>query len=99
MDFNLPTADHTRTTGPVERFDQMNVKLRIQKDGSALYEGTYDICDAESFGRACADAWARLREQKFAKATSIGALYESLEDELLDGLIGAQISLSKTAGP
>jgi hypothetical protein len=77
----------------------MNVTLRIQKNGSALYEGTYDISDADSFGVACADAWAQLRERQLAKATSIGALFEALDDELLDGLMGAQISLSKPASP
>ena len=73
----------------------MNVKLRIQKDGSVLHERTYDIRDADSFGRACADAWTQLREQRLAKATSIGALFDALDDELLDGLIGAEIALSK----
>jgi len=77
----------------------MNVTLRIQKNGSALYEGTYDISDANSFGDACADAWAHLREQQLTKATSIGALFEAIDDELLDGLMGAQISLSKAASP
>lgn len=76
----------------------MNVKLLIQKDGLALYERTYDICDAESFGRACADAWTQLREQRLTKTTSIGALYEALDDELLDGMLGADISLSKIPG-
>jgi hypothetical protein len=77
----------------------MNVRLQIRKDGAALYEGIYDISDADSFGRACADAWAQLREQRLAKTTSIGALFEALDDELLDGLIGAEIILSKTAEP
>lgn len=77
----------------------MNVRLQMRKDGSALYEGIYDIFDADSFGRACADAWAQLREQRLAKTTSIGALFEALDDELLDGLIGAEISLSKTTEP
>jgi hypothetical protein len=73
----------------------MRVKLRVHKDGSALYEGAYGICDADSFGRACADAWTRLREQRLATANSIGALFDALDDELLDDLFGAQISLSK----
>jgi hypothetical protein len=75
---------------------QMNVRLQIRKDGSALYEGLYDISDADSFGHACADAWRQLREQRLAKATSIGALYDALDDELLEGLVGAEFSLSKT---
>jgi hypothetical protein len=36
-----------------------------------LQEGTYDIFDAESFGKACADLWNRLREDKLAKATFV----------------------------
>jgi len=57
----------------------MRVRLQIKKAGAALYEGAYDIADADSFGSACADAWGRLREQRLRKATSIGALYEALD--------------------
>jgi hypothetical protein len=76
----------------------MNVTLSIRKNDSPVYERIYDICDADSFGRACADAWAQLREQHLAKATSIGALYDALDDQLLDGLLGAEIRLSKATG-
>jgi hypothetical protein len=78
-------------------FCNMNVNLKIRRNGSLLYERPYDIRDAESFGRACADAWTQLREQRLAKTTSIGALYDELDDELLEGLLGAEISLSKAA--
>jgi hypothetical protein len=73
----------------------MKVKLRIRKDGKALYEGIYDVSDAESFGKACADAWTELRERRLAKASSIGALFDELDERLLDELYGADISLSK----
>jgi hypothetical protein len=73
----------------------MNVNLQIRRNGSLVYEHVYDICDADSFGRACADAWTQLREQRLAQATSIGALYDTLNDEWLDGLLGAEIRLSK----
>jgi hypothetical protein len=73
----------------------MKVKLRIRKDGAALYEGIYDVCDADSFGRACADLWVQLRERKLASASSIGALFNELDNRLLDELYGAEISLSK----
>jgi hypothetical protein len=73
----------------------MKVKLRIHKDGAPLYEGTYDVSDAESFGSACADVWNRLRDRKLTTATSIGALFDQLNEQLLDDLYGAQISLSK----
>lgn len=73
----------------------MKIRLRIHKAGTALYEEVYTVFDAESFGRACADAWTRMREQRMAKETSVGALYENLNEQLLDDLQGAEISLSK----
>ncbi len=73
----------------------MLIKLRIKKDGTAWYEGTYDVVDAASFGAACADAWARLREQKLQRAPSIGALYDTLDEHLIDELQGAEISFAK----
>lgn len=73
----------------------MKLKLRISKDDSVLYEGRYDIFDADSFGRACEDTWLQLRERRLAKATSIGALFEALDDELLGDLVGAEIGLSR----
>ena len=73
----------------------MKVKLRISKDEAALFEGIYDIADAESFGRACADAWLRLRDRRLGQANSIGALFEALDERLLDELHGAEISIAK----
>jgi hypothetical protein len=73
----------------------MQVRLRISKDRATLYEAGYDISDAASFSAACADAWAKLRERRLAQATSIGALMEELDDNVLDQLSGAQISLQK----
>jgi hypothetical protein len=73
----------------------MKVRLQINKDGAALYEGTYDVFDADSFGKACADAWNRLQEQRLAGATSIGALFAELDERLLDELYGADIRFSK----
>jgi len=35
----------------------MNRTLRIDKNGTALYPAAHDICDADSFGRACAETW------------------------------------------
>jgi hypothetical protein len=73
----------------------MKVRLTIEKDRATLYEHAYEISDAESFGKACANAWMQLREQRFARATSIGALFEELDDRLLDELYGATISLAR----
>jgi hypothetical protein len=73
----------------------MKVKVRVNKDRSTLHEGTYDVSDAESFGRACADVWNELRDRKLKTATSVGALFDQINEQLLDELYGAQISLSK----
>ena len=73
----------------------MKVKLQIRKNGNALYEGVHDISDANSFGRACAYAWTQLRERRMAEASSVGALFEALDDDLLNELYGAEIGLCK----
>ena len=73
----------------------MQVRLRLIKDGSLLFEKNYEVSDAASFGAACADAWVNLRERHLAQATSIGALMEELDDNVLDQLSGAHISLDK----
>jgi hypothetical protein len=69
----------------------MKLKLRITKHGASLYTGTYDVSDAESFGKACADAWRNLQKEQLAKETSIGALMEHLDSGVLDQIIGAHI--------
>jgi hypothetical protein len=73
----------------------MKVKLRIKKDGTLLYAATHDVADADSFGRACADAWSKLRQQQLDQETSIGALMEHLDGNVLDQLNGAHISLER----
>ena len=73
----------------------MKIKLRITKADVVLYESMHDIRDAESFGAACAEAWEHLRTQRLDKATSIGALYDVLNDNVLDLLQDAKISLDK----
>jgi hypothetical protein len=73
----------------------MRIKLQIKKDNKPWYQGVYDVVDAASFGDACADAWTKLREQKLQKATSIGALYDTLEEHLIDELHGVEITFEK----
>ena len=38
-----------------QREKPMQVKLKIRKKGTLLEEGIYNIFDAESFDKACAD--------------------------------------------
>ena len=73
----------------------MKVKLRIRRSGSSLFEGTYEVTDSDSFGRACADAWDQIRTHRLDKASSVSALMEMLNQNVLDELQGAEITLSK----
>jgi len=73
----------------------MKVKFEITKHGASIYTSTYEVFDAETFGNACADAWLKIRQQQMEKETSIGALMEHLETNVLDLLNGAQINLEK----
>lgn len=71
----------------------MKTRLRITKGGTSIYEGIYDITDAESFGKACTDLWWNLKQQQMEKETSIGALMEHLEGDVLGQLIGSHLAL------
>jgi hypothetical protein len=73
----------------------MKVRLKIEKGDMVLFEQAYEICDAETFGRACSHAWAQMRERRLARATSIGALFEELDNQVLGELDGANLRLSK----
>jgi hypothetical protein len=73
----------------------MRVKLEIMKAGKKLHEGAYEIDDNASFGKACADVWVNIREQCDAKATSIGALMDSMHESVIDELNGAEIRLKR----
>lgn len=73
----------------------MRTNLRISKHGRLLFEGAYEISDADSLGRACSDAWAQLLQRQVAKATSIGAAVDMLHQAVRDDLNGTQISFEK----
>ena len=73
----------------------MRVKLEVRKAGKRLHEGVYEIDDNASFGEACADVWSSVRDQCAARATSIGALMDTMDDNVIDELNGAEIRLQK----
>ncbi len=73
----------------------MKVELLITKNGASIYSGAHDISDAESFGKACADAWSKIRQDRLSHETSIGALFEHMDDNVLDQLSGAHITVWK----
>lgn len=73
----------------------MKVKLQIHKAGVPIYTGIHDVTDADSFGKACADAWSNLQQKQVEKESSIGALYEHLADNVMNQLDGANISFDR----
>ncbi|HEX5999516.1 MAG TPA: hypothetical protein VFZ16_08980 [Hyphomicrobiaceae bacterium] len=73
----------------------MKVKLSIRKKGATLYEGVHDITDARDFGRAFADVWAQLQDRRLQKTTSIGALMEILNEDVVEELNSAEIGFQK----
>jgi len=74
---------------------KMRIRLRIKKRGALLYEGVHEIIDHESFGAAFADVWRSVRERQLEKTTSVGELMDIINDEMLDQLQGAEISIQK----
>lgn len=73
----------------------MHIRLQIVKEERRLHSGIYDVIDAESFGKACADVWCRLRENQLTGESSIGALMDHLNCGVLDLLNGAQITVER----
>ena len=73
----------------------MKIKLVVRKKGMTPYEGVHEIDDAESLGRAFADVWTQLQDRRLQKTTSIGALMEVLNEDVLEELDGAQLGLHK----
>lgn len=73
----------------------MRVKLQIAKDGASLYTGNYEIEDAQSFGKACSDAWQQLQRAQLNRETSIGAVMEHVNDSVLNQLDGLTIAITQ----
>ncbi|HML13529.1 MAG TPA: hypothetical protein VK456_09505 [Xanthobacteraceae bacterium] len=71
----------------------MKVALQITKDGISLYSGAHEVTDADSFGKACAEAWYGLSRAQMEHESSIGALMEHLDAGVLAQLEGAHISI------
>lgn len=75
----------------------MKVKLRIRKKGTLLYEGVHEIIDQDSFAAAFGKVWHGVRQKRLEATTSIGELMDIMNDEVLDQLQGAEISIEKVA--
>jgi hypothetical protein len=73
----------------------MNIRLEVHKSDRKIFEGAFAVSDAQSFGHACADVWRQLEAEKFKQATSIGALMDTLGENVLEVLDGAVITVSR----
>lgn len=73
----------------------MKLTLRINKDGTPLYEGVHEIIDHQSCGEAFAKAWGALHAKRMEETTSVGQLMEILNDEVLELLQGAEITIER----
>lgn len=71
----------------------MKVKLEVTKANKRLHQSIYEIDDSASFGAAFEDVWTSVRESCMAKATSIGALMDTMHESVIDQLNGATINL------
>lgn len=65
----------------------MKVNLRVKKKGTVL--------DEDSFGAAFSRVWRNVRQKRLDATTSVGELMEIINDEVLDQLQGAEISIEK----
>jgi hypothetical protein len=73
----------------------MKLKFSISKKGAVLYEGVHDVIDAETFGRAFVEMWTQMQDRRLQETTSIGALMEVVNEDLVDQLNGAQMRLEE----
>jgi len=78
-----------------DREKRMKVRLQIIKNGTLLCGNEYEIEGAEGFGKACADTWRQLQGIQLNQETSIGALMEHINNNVLDLLNGASITVTK----
>lgn len=66
----------------------MLTELRVTRKGAQIYQGKHEIADAQSFARACSAAWNEIDAARIKSATSVGALFDDLENiNPLDGIV------------
>jgi hypothetical protein len=72
----------------------MKIKLEFRKNGTDLYHGVHEIECAEDFGRAFAVAWQELHRVQLGRESSVGALMEHMNENVLERLDGANITVT-----
>jgi hypothetical protein len=76
----------------------MRISLQLKKDGRVVYQGSHDISDAESFGRAMAQVWTSINEARLARTTNVGQLMDLTSEEaadVVDEIGGAVLVLTR----
>ena len=73
----------------------MKIKLEFKENGTDLYLGVHEIENAEDFGRAFAAAWQELHRAQLDHESSVGALMEHINENVLGRLDGASITVTK----
>jgi hypothetical protein len=73
----------------------MKVRIEASRKGTRLYDGAYDVTDAKSFGNAFADLWNKLVEKRLRGASSVGAVYEQMDDGATPNVAGIQIAIKR----
>jgi hypothetical protein len=73
----------------------MKINLQLRKGNVLLYEGVHDVTDADSFGRAFAQVWTSVHDDRLCQTTSIGQLMELVPDETIAEINGAELILTK----
>jgi hypothetical protein len=72
----------------------MKIKLEFRKNGTDLYHGVHEIECAEDFGRPFAAAWQELHRVHLGGESSVGALMEHMNENVLERLDGANITVT-----
>jgi hypothetical protein len=71
------------------------MNLQLKKGNALLYEGAHEVTDADSFGKALAQAWTSVRDDRLSRTTSIGQLMELITDETVAEISGAELIMTK----
>jgi hypothetical protein len=71
------------------------MNLQLKKGNVLLYEGAHEVTDADSFGKALAQAWTSVRDDRLSRTTSIGQLMELITDETVAEISGAELIMTK----
>ena len=71
----------------------MKFELRITKNGTSVYTGVYDVADGKVSAKPAPMPGRSCDRSDWARRAALGALFEHIDDNVLDQLNGAHILL------